>query len=404
MNEPDRNSPDDLLEQAISALRNQPVPPGPSPLSAAATLSALRKAERPQNSIWRRITTMTFTQKIAAAFAMTLGGLTIYFMLSLFGGFSSISYADVAKQIEAARSMTCRITTDVKTPGAQGPVTVRMMFMDPNKMRVEISGITTITDMTAHRVLTLDAVNKTATIMDLSFTGGDGAPHGNSDFIRDFKSLATLPGEAAGEMQIGSVKAKGFRVQKDGMATMVYADPKTGSPLRIEYTFPSEIGTVVMSDFDFDANLDPSLFSLAVPAGYTTQKYSMQFNMDLLENLIPVLRAYAQHKDGKFPTRLNDWGDVIKTLMPDTKPGDMDSMKSEMMALGGKIGAISGTLFSLEKGKQWDYYPNGIKLGDADKILFWHQPKNSKTYKAIYGDLHTADLTAEQLPQPPAGK
>jgi outer membrane lipoprotein-sorting protein len=271
--------------------------------------------------------------------------------------------------------------------------------LDPNKMRMEFSGVTTITDMTAHRVMTLEAVHKTATIMDLSITGA-GAPRRNSDFIKDFKNLATLPGEPAGEMQIGSVKAKGFRVHKDGVATMVYADPKTGLPLRVEFAFPSDMGTVVMSDFDFDANLDPSLFSLTPPPGYTSQKYSMQFNMDLLENLIPILRAYAQHKDGEFPARLDDWGDVIKTLMSGDKPGDMAAMKSEIISLSGKIGAVSGTLLNLEKGKQWNYSPDGIKLGDADKMLFWYQPKNSKTYKAVYGDLHSAEITAEQLPRP----
>ena len=48
----------------------------------------------------------------------------------------------------------------------------------------------------------------------------------------------------------------------------------------------------------------------------------------------------------------------------------------------------------------YGYRPEGVKLGDADKILFWFRRPGSTLYRAIYGDLHAADVTADQLPQP----
>ncbi len=41
---------------------------------------------------------------------------------------------------------------------------------------------------------------------------------------------------------------------------------------------------------------------------------------------------------------------------------------------------------------------DAMKLGDADKILFWYKLKGKETYRAVFGDLHVADVTADQLP------
>jgi hypothetical protein len=45
--------------------------------------------------------------------------------------------------------------------------------------------------------------------------------------------------------------------------------------------------------------------------------------------------------------------------------------------------------------------PQGVKLGDAGKLLVWFRPKGSAVYRAIFGDLHAADVTSDQLPKQP---
>jgi hypothetical protein len=32
------------------------------------------------------------------------------------------------------------------------------------------------------------------------------------------------------------------------------------------------------------------------------------------------------------------------------------------------------------------------------QIIFWYQPKDKQTYRALFGDLHAADVTLDQLP------
>jgi len=40
-------------------------------------------------------------------------------------------------------------------------------------------------------------------------------------------------------------------------------------------------------------------------------------------------------------------------------------------------------------------------LGDADKVLFWYRKKGAEKYRAIFGDLHADDVTADRLPEKP---
>jgi len=47
------------------------------------------------------------------------------------------------------------------------------------------------------------------------------------------------------------------------------------------------------------------------------------------------------------------------------------------------------------------YKSAGVKLGDAEKILFWYRPEGAANYRVIYGDLHVADVAADRLPEKP---
>jgi hypothetical protein len=48
---------------------------------------------------------------------------------------------------------------------------------------------------------------------------------------------------------------------------------------------------------------------------------------------------------------------------------------------------------------KWHYAGKGVQLGDADAAIFWYRPKDSETYRVIYGDLTVEDVTAEDLPE-----
>jgi hypothetical protein len=72
----------------------------------------------------------------------------------------------------------------------------------------------------------------------------------------------------------------------------------------------------------------------------------------------------------------------------------------EQLAIGKKIQqCLLFTRFFKGQGK-WYYRGQGVKLGEADKAIFWYRPKDSATYRVIYGDLHVEDVAPANLPEP----
>jgi DNA-directed RNA polymerase specialized sigma24 family protein len=71
----------------------------------------------------------------------------------------------------------------------------------------------------------------------------------------------------------------------------------------------------------------------------------------------------------------------------------------ESMRLGANI--VRAGMFVLSLKGAYRYRPEAVNLGDSAKILFWYRPAGATKYRALYGDLHWADLTTDQLPEIP---
>ncbi len=54
---------------------------------------------------------------------------------------------------------------------------------------------------------------------------------------------------------------------------------------------------------------------------------------------------------------------------------------------------------ALHADSDWHYLGKDVKFGDADKAMFWYRPKDSPTYRVIYGDLSVKDVAPENLPK-----
>lgn len=59
------------------------------------------------------------------------------------------------------------------------------------------------------------------------------------------------------------------------------------------------------------------------------------------------------------------------------------------------------TRLFMAKDKDHGYKAEGVKRGDREKIIFWYHPEKSGKYRAIFGDLHIAAVSADQLPEKP---
>jgi hypothetical protein len=155
-----------------------------------------------------------------------------------------------------------------------------------------------------------------------------------------------------------------------------------------------------MKNFQFNAAVDESLVSMDVPEGFTLQKTNIDLGNASEQDFVESLRIWAEIiGDGTFPAAIGTESTMkaMPTLIQKVTAMQVSQEK------GTEIGMTfaKGMLFHqiLESQGQWKYAGAGVKLGDANKAIFWYQPKGSATYRVIYGDLSVKDVAPENLPK-----
>lgn len=166
----------------------------------------------------------------------------------------------------------------------------------------------------------------------------------------------------------------------------------------------SQDTTKTMYDFEWDVELDPSLFSLEPPEGYTLQqKYSEDSPVDE-HSLIHILQFWADWNDGQFPTeeQLNDpqafMPSVIKAYDKDGDPEEeFDQARNEAARI------VKGIYVVQEKkvDSSWGYAGEGVELGQAEMIVCWWYDEEKQGYQAVLGDLSVVEVLEDQLPIQP---
>lgn len=399
----DFDNPSEAVDRAVEALRGISVPDGPSPATVARTLEAVRAADNQQSSILvERITNMPWTSKAAALFSMAACGLVLYALFAdPFGG--SVAFADVAQKLREAKTLTYLTTTEVEgQPGS--PMTFKSYFKEPFRMRTELpGGVISISDTQQRKSLTLQPEQKTAMLLEYDIQAD---PKGNANpaqdrasVIENLRNLVNQEGKPLGEREIDGVAAKGFEVTADGQTMKVWADRKTGDPIRIE--IPAEIlgktATVVLTELEFNVPLDEELFSLDVPEGYKLQKLPrLNVTTELDKAMVEFLGGYAKLSGGAYPADLQDWAGIFKETFKDKNATEPNP---DVMQVMQHAGIVTALLSQYKRHEQYDYIAD-VKPGDADSIVFWYRPAKSEKYRAVYGDLRIADVAKADLPPP----
>ena len=272
---------DDLLQQHIDALRDEPADEGPSPQTIAATLQMLRasRTSAPEakpnrfavsRGFSQRLVTMTLTQRIAAAVTITLGGLVIYFTFMLFSSMgSSVAFADVVQKIKSAHTLTC---TGTATFPGRPAVAMKILLSDPDRMRTEAPG-GMVSIIAGRRVLIiLNDKTHTATRMEVTGERPATAPAAGPISIVDaFRKIDDAKGEPIGDKTIDGVAVTGFRTKLYDRSATVWAAKKDADPVRIEMAVSVGAGDaqMVFDHIEIDPPLDESLFSTDAPRRVT---------------------------------------------------------------------------------------------------------------------------------------
>jgi len=217
-------------------------------------------------------------------------------------------------------------------------------------------------------------------------------------------NLEETPGftvEELGKQQIDGRTLLGFRATHPEAEITIWADPETALPVRVEQV--SGQMRVICRNLQFDVPLDESLFSMEVPEGYKVQQADLDLLGSTEEDFIEGLRVRAElFGEGQFPDDVSVEGYLKQASQMVEKTEALDLSDEEETALEKTLQKhlLFIRFFSLKGEGKWTYRGQGVKLGEAETPIFWYRPKDSVTYRVIYGDLHVEDTAPEDLPEP----
>ena len=249
--------------------------------------------------------------KLAAAAVIIAAILFVYH----FSGSESVAFADVMRNIQNARTLTYQ---SVITPVDQEPQVSKTIVLEPHLMRVELQdGRIWIVNHGQGKTLLLDSKNKQAVV--------SSTPQNTLDLYDTFRNFRNIPDFSVshiGQRTIDGMRVVGFQLtrENDENGIIVWADPKTSYPIRIEQTMKDKDGKVIKSittKIVFDAELDKSLFRLIPPEGYThrfvdgphERTVKLTKRMKSAKNMQKILLAcivYAKDHEDQWPDSLQD--------------------------------------------------------------------------------------------------
>ncbi len=315
----------------------------------------------------------------------------------------SITFADVIEPILTARTMILDIVVNIGGSGVDedtDPV-IHDTIVDKRIRRVVSTQehVVNIFDMDNAKMLTLHTEGNIAVYSDIQGHVQDITQNYVTfllDIITDIQNNPDIEAEKIGEKEIDGQKCVGFFARN----LTIWANAETGLPVRIEGNEPGL--SVVYKNFQFNIPVEDleSQVSMDVPDGYNqVESKGGEFDMGTPteQDLVDCLRFWAEDlMDGNFPETIG-MTELTKILpQVEAKLAETITSAEEGTQKGMSLG--KGMLFHMTL-KDRQYAGSGVKVGEADKAVFWYLPDGSDTYRVIYGDLSVKDVAAGDLPK-----
>jgi len=309
-------------------------------------------------------------------------------------GSGTVTFAKVVEPILKARTLILDMIVGDEETGT----VIHDVIVDQRIRRVisRQEHVVNIIDPESAKMLTLHTEGKIAAYSDIQ----GSLQEGTRDYVAFLRKIITdvqdNPGFKAkelGEKEIDGQKVVGFSAN----GFTIWADAETALPVRIEVESPQL--SAVFKNFQFNVPVEEleSLVSMDVPEGYTEQKKVFDMTTSTEQDLVECLRIWAELLlDGNFPEAIG-MTELMK-LLPQVEAKLAESVASAEEGTQKGMTLGKGMLFIMGL-KDQQYAGNGVKLGEADKAIFWYRPEDSETYRVIYGDLRVKDVTPENLPK-----
>ena len=371
------------------------------------------------NSTWRIIMNNKMA-KLAAAAVIVIG---VFVGFGIFTETGSVSWAQVREQVAAVRAVVYKAKVTGSERGQAYELRIEAVMAEGLGTRMDaymgnqmISQAFALADEKSHitlfpaqkKYLEVELTEKNRIengdpkVMVEAFLQGDYKELGRREIngvtvegieSHDVSPTAGFPG---GGGMMGAVEGK-FSAE---VVASLWVDVATGWPVEVTLDITDEDGkeqmTVVVSDFQWEAQVDRDTFASVIPEGY-----ELMYTVDLTrlesgEQLVDGLKYFAELTGGKFPAKLTI-GDILGEVgeIYKTKSSDSSFQLDDGQIVNLKYGAQHvGRLEA--QGKEPVYSGATVTAADSGKVLLRWKLDDGR-YRVIFGDLRIEDVSAGRL-------
>ncbi|MFA6174941.1 MAG: hypothetical protein WC765_00005 [Phycisphaerae bacterium] len=351
---------------------------------------------------------------------------------------ANVAWADVIASIDKVKAVAYEQTIETR----QGKSNSKCFVTEDGVMRTEIgTDFIMIFDFNEGITLTLDSYKDKKAFINHLIGGKKG--RGLHKYINWLKNLSEEGGKYIGNEIIDGKEVSVFVHEIPYEKTTVWVNTKTLLPVRVEqlnlpntdaniimptmFLSSSDFGDPngnysrggsicsgrgsgkgindetkkIMTNFNWNMEIDNSLFNTVPPADYIVEEKSINDSEVSEKDLIAALKFWTEMSDGFFPDNINDLGDPNKVkpmlIMKYKKGGDHKQEFEQAYDMMHII--LKGVYFAQEKKADgnWEYTGGGAKFGDANMIICKWKLENSNSYRVLYGDLSIYDTN--DMPQ-----
>ncbi len=192
----------------------------------------------------------------------------------------------------------------------------------------------------------------------------------------------------------------GSEMAEDVVARL-WVDVATGWPVEMTLDIAGTDGGsethVVVTDFQWDAEIAPEAFSLEIPADYQPLARVDLGQMERGVEMVEALAYFAELSGGTYPTKLTP-ADIV---------GEVGAIYEKLNAAGATPKMDDDMIIKLkyaatyvrelgDQGKDPAYYGDTVTPADAGKVLLRWKLDDGR-YRIIFGDLRIEDVTPQRL-------
>jgi len=368
--------------------------------------------------------------KLAAAAVILIGAIVGY---EAFKGTGSVSWARVLQQVAAVRAVTYTLTAtaprleglppgqtlDLRLEGFQS--SDRGIRMDAYLNGKLVNQSYTLVD--EGRYVTLMTGQKLYTEVKLTEALREEMRRSSGDPRAIVDEFLKGPYTELGRSEIGGIVVEGVEshdvqliqafftgpigrlsapsdMRDDDVVGRLWVDVATGWPVEMTLDITSADGSeahVVVTDFQWEAQVAPDAFVLAIPADYRPLAQVDVGQLATGVQMVEALAYFAELSGGTYPTQLTpvaivtEVGAIYKKLdAAGVTPEIDDDMIIKLKFAATYVRELG------DEGKEPAYYGDTVTAADADKVLVRWKLDDGQ-YRVIFGDLRIEDVSPQRL-------